>query len=122
MLKNATRPRSKSLLEVGFGGLARSILEEMRTIREEMDVKTMEALEDAAANNDEFILGDEGYKVPELQDSGMMLQDGTLEGSTETGALREHLVCSSVLKKRRRKMRRHKHKKRLRKNRYKSRR
>jgi hypothetical protein len=56
----------------------------------------------------------------------MEKEDGEIEcaqeDGEETGALREHIRCSGVLKKRRRRMRRHKHKKRLRKNRYKTRR
>ena len=53
------------------------------------------------------------------EDEGEFLLDGAEDGQ-ETGALKEHIDCSSVLKKRRRRMRRHKHKKRLRKNRYKA--
>lgn len=117
MLKSATRPRMpRGLLEMGFGSLARSILEEMRSIREEMDAKTMEALVDDA---DALELGEEAEAA--LEEAGILAQEAG-DGEGTTGALREHIVCSSVLKKRRRKMRRHKHKKRLRKNRYKSRR
>lgn len=118
MLKSATRPRmTRGLLEMGFGSLARSILEEMRSIREEVDAKTMEAFVDADAET--FELGEEAETA--LQEAGILARQGADDDGT-TGALREHIVCSSVLKKRRRKMRRHKHKKRLRKNRYKSRR
>lgn len=118
MLKSATRPRmARGLLEMGFGSLARSILEEMRSIREEVDAKTMEAFVDADA--EAFELGEEAETA--LQEAGILARQEADDDGT-TGALREHIVCSSVLKKRRRKMRRHKHKKRLRKNRYKSRR
>jgi hypothetical protein len=55
----------------------------------------------------------------EEEDGGEFLLDGAEDGE-ETGALKEHIDCSSVLKKRRRRMRRQKHKKRLRKNRYKA--
>lgn len=48
---------------------------------------------------------------------GPDLNDG--EGRSGT-ALTDHIQCSGVLKKRRKKMRKHKHKKRLRKNRYKN--
>jgi len=48
---------------------------------------------------------------------GADLDDGEERQDT---ALTDHIKCSGVLKKRRKKMRKHKHKKRLRKNRYKN--
>lgn len=46
------------------------------------------------------------------------LVEGTV--TSDSPALSDHIHCANVLKKRRARMRRHKHKKRLRKNRYKS--
>ena len=45
------------------------------------------------------------------------LVEGTI--TSDSPALSDHIHCANVLKKRRARMRRHKHKKRLRKNRYK---
>lgn len=96
MLRIATRPTIGNMGELSFSLLARNIfaeaMEEMEEeMKEEMDLECSE--------------DDAKFSV----------------GGKEVGALKEHIQCSSVLKKRRRKMRRHKHKKRLRKNRYKAR-
>lgn len=56
----------------------------------------------------------------------LLLVDSILDGAgselkEELGSpMRDHIICSSLLKKRRKKMRAHKHKKRLRRNRYKN--
>lgn len=54
------------------------------------------------------------------RDTAALLEGLDVDADKEGGgALRDHIECSSLLKKRRKKMRRHKHKKRLRRNRYK---
>lgn len=56
-----------------------------------------------------------------MEASGEDGAEGIIMDDSRQRAIRDHIDCSSVLKKRRKKMRRHKHKKRLRKNRYKTR-
>lgn len=82
-------------------------LDEMRRIKADMD----------GSEEEEILVEDVDG---EMNDDAGFLLDGMSE-ELETSALRDHIECSSLLKKRRRKMRRHKHKKRLRKNRYKTR-
>lgn len=96
MLRIATRPMLAGRFadEMAFDQLARNIFEEARA---EMQAEGLD----------------------EIEEADIMLANAT--DVEDTGALSDHINCSSVLKKRRRKMRRHKHKKRLRKNRYKTR-
>lgn len=101
MLRVAGRPINR--LELPFSQLARNIFVEAM---EELD-------EEGALDPDEFT--EDGQRISE-----MLFSINGEKGRWDSPIIREHMECSSVLKKRRRRVRRHKHKKRLRKNRYKS--
>lgn len=114
LLRKITGARQDSLvMGNSFAALTRNILtetlDEMRRLKADMD-----------GNEEDIIVEDVEEDEDGVGDDAGFLLDGIAE-EQEAGALRDHIECSSLLKKRRRKMRRHKHKKRLRKNRYKTR-
>lgn len=121
MLRMATRPAfDASMLQQMARNIFAEALEEMR---EEAESTASKAKQEAAGTETEM---DASVVTFQIEDD-MLLEGRTSSLAADAPAplagatgLADHIRCSGVLKKRRRKMRRHKHKKRLRKNRYKN--
>lgn len=122
MLRIATRPAfDASMLQQVARNIFAEALEEMREEAESTASASSKGKREGAGIEEEV-----DASVTFQLDSDMLLEGVTPPLANDSAApsgttgLADHIHCSGVLKKRRRKMRRHKHKKRLRKNRYKN--